>query len=231
MTTTTPASWRPAPETDNPYRRARQEWDDRLGSAIVHARNWRMATFVALGGLLLSILGMIYLGKQPKAVPHIIEVDHLGAASYRGPVGGSQYTPSDAAIRYHLQRFVEDTRSISSDAAVLKKNWLDAYTAVSPKGANMLTAWVQAPEHDPFKRAEQGRVTLETVAAVRVSQDTWQLDWRETSWDTHGARTGEPVLWRGMFKVLLQPPQSDVEMAKNPIGLYVDEFHWDTVAR
>jgi type IV secretion system protein VirB5 len=231
MTTTTTTSWRPDPAPDTPYRRARQEWDDRMGSALVHARNWRHATFAALAAVLVSIFGMIYLGRLPKAVPHIIEVDHLGAATYRGPVGQADYAPTDATIRYHLQRFVENTRSISSDATVLKKNWFDAYTAVTPKGANMLTAYVQAPEHDPFRRAKDGRVTLESVSTVRVSQDTWQLDWRETTWDNHGIPVGLPALWRGMFKVSLQPPTTPEAMEKNPIGLYVDEFHWDTVAR
>ena len=230
--TPTQTAWRPDPEPDTPYRRARQEWDDRMGSALVHARNWRLAAFVALGAVLLAIAGMIYLGRLPKAVPHIIEVDHLGGATYRGPVGQADYVPTDATIRYHLQRFIENTRSISSDAAVLKQNWFDAYTAVTPKGANMLTAYVSAPEHEPFRRAQEGaRVTLETVSAVRVSQDTWQVDWRETTWDSHGSVVGGPVLWRGMFKILLQVPTTAEAMAKNPIGLYVDEFHWDTVAQ
>jgi type IV secretory pathway TrbF-like protein len=231
MSTTTTSTWRPDPEPSTPYRRARQEWDDRMGSAIVHARNWRLASFATLAALFVAILGMIYLGRLPKAVPHIIEVDHLGGATYRGPVGETQYTPSDAVVRYHLQRFVENTRTISSDVAVLKKNWFDAYTAVTPKAANMLTAYVQAPEHDPFRRAQEGRVTLQTVSTVRVSQDTWQLDWRETTWDTHGTPVGAPTLWRGMFKISLQPPTTEAAMAANPIGLYVDEFHWDTVAR
>ena len=64
---------------------------------------------------------MIYLGALPKAVPHIIEVDRLGAASYRGPVGQTDYVPTEAVITYHLRRFVEDTREISSDLAVLKQ--------------------------------------------------------------------------------------------------------------
>ena len=39
-----------------------------------------------------SVGGMIYLGAMPKAVPHIIEVDRLGAAVYLGPVGQSATT-------------------------------------------------------------------------------------------------------------------------------------------
>jgi type IV secretion system protein VirB5 len=230
----TKTKWSAGGAADTPYMRARQEWDRRMGSAIVHARNWRLATFAALGAVTLSIGGMVYLGRLPKAVPHIIEVDQLGAATYRGPVGqtSADYVPSDSTVKYHLQRFIEDTRTISTDVAVDRKNWLEAYTLVTSKGGNMLTAWVSAPEHEPFHRAAAGeRVSLEVLSAVRVSQDTWQFDWRETSWDKNGNAAGSPVLWRGMFHILLQLPKTTESMAKNPIGLYIDEFHWDTIQR
>ena len=37
----------PAPET--PYQRAGQLWDERIGSARVQARNWRLMAFGCLG--------------------------------------------------------------------------------------------------------------------------------------------------------------------------------------
>ena len=230
----TKTKWMPGGQADTPYMRARQEWDARMGSALVHARNWRLATFGALFAVVVALAGMIYLGRLPKAVPHIIEVDHLGAASYRGPIGQSEadYVPSDASVKYHLQRFLEDTRSISSDTAVLKRNWLDAYTLVTPKGGNMLTAYVSQPDHEPFHRATAGElVSVEVLSSVRVSQDTWQVDWRESTWDKNGSAVGAPTVWRGMFHVLFHLPKTEEAMARNPIGLYIDEFHWDTIQR
>jgi len=223
--------WSTGGAADTPYMRARQEWDSRMGSAIVHAKNWRLATFASLGIVVLSVAGMIYLGAKPKAVPHIIEVDQLGAAIYRGPAGKSvsEYTPSDATLKYHLRRFIEDTRTISSDTAVIKRNWIDAYALVTPRGGNMLTAYVSKPENEPFRRSQEERVSTEILAQVRVSNDTWQIDWRETNWDKNGNPVGLPVIWRGMFRVMMQQPKTEEAMARNPIGLYVDEFHWDKV--
>ena len=131
-----------------------------------------MATFVSLGAVLLALVGLVYLGAQPKAVPHIIEIDHLGAPTYRGPVAQGDYVPPDAAIKYHLHRFLEDTRTISSDIAVVKRNWLDAYTLCSQRGGNMLTSYVQAPGNDPFRRALEERVTIEIVSTVRACRRT-----------------------------------------------------------
>jgi type IV secretory pathway TrbF-like protein len=223
--------WKPEGALDTPYMRARQEWDTRMGTALEHARNWRRAAFASSAVVLASVVGLVVLGMQPKAVPHIIEVDHLGAATYRGPITqtGSDYTPSEAVIKYHLHRFLEDTRTISSDAVVLKHNWLDAYVLVTPRGGNMLSAFVQRPENDPFRRAQDERVAIEVLSAVRVSNDTWQIDWRETVSDKNGSPSSAPAVWRGMFHIVLNRPKTEEEMAKNPIGLYVDEFHWDKV--
>jgi type IV secretion system protein VirB5 len=226
----TKLKWTPDGEADTPYRRARAEWDARMGSAVVHAANWRRAAFASFALTGVSLGGMIYLGAKPKAVPHIIQIDAIGAPSYLGPVGQaeSQYVPSDATLKYHLRRFLEDTRTLSSDAAVVKQNWLDAYTLCTPRGANMLTAYVSAPGNDPFKRAATAHVTIEIAAMVRVSTGTWQVDWREVQSDKAG-NPSAPVVWRGMLTTILQPPRTEEAMAKNPIGLYVDEFHWDRV--
>ncbi len=223
--------WTAHGAADTPYMRARQEWDRRMGSAIVHARNWRLCSFVCLALVALSLGGLILLGTKPKAVPHIIEIDQLGAALYRGPAGktAADYNPTEATIKYHLRRFIEDTRTISADPAVIKKNWVDAYQLVTPRGGNMLTAYVSKPENEPFRRSQDERVTTEVMAMVRVSNDTWQIDWRESEFDRNGTPIGNPVLWRGMFKILLQLPKTEEAMAKNPIGLYIDEFHWDKV--
>jgi type IV secretory pathway TrbF-like protein len=221
--------WKPDGPLETPYLRARQEWDLRMGSAVVQAKNWRLATFASLASVLASSVGMIYLGAQPKAVPHIIEVDRLGAASYHGPVGQSDYVPTEAVITYHLRRFVEDTREISSDLAVLKRNWLDAYTLLTPRGGNMLSAFVQKPENDPFRRAQEERVTVEILSAVRAAGDTWQIDWRESSWDKGGSPLGAPVIWRAMLRTVVALPKTAEAMRNNPIGLYIDELHWDRV--
>ena len=37
------------PEPATPYQRAAQVWDDRIGSARVQAKNWRLISFGGLG--------------------------------------------------------------------------------------------------------------------------------------------------------------------------------------
>lgn len=224
-------TWSPEGETTTPYKRARKEWDDRMGSAIAQARNWRLATFATICFIALpSLGGMIYLGAQPKAVPHIVEVSSDGSASYRGPAGRAweQYTPSAASMRYHLSRFVTNTRMISSDQAVVKRNWLDAYTLVTSDARNTLNEYART--HDPFGRSQQERVSVQILSMVPMSGDSWQIDWREDSWGLRGERKGESY-WRGIFRVVTRKPENEDMLASNPIGLYIDEFHWSKIQR
>jgi type IV secretory pathway TrbF-like protein len=165
--------WTPDGHVETRYRKARKEWDDRMGGAVIQARNWRLATLLSLGLVLVSLAGTIYLGAQPKAVPHIVQVDRIGAPTYVGPVGQSarEYRPGDATIKYHLRRFIDETRSVSSDPAVVRKNWTDAYTVITANAANQLSAY--AERNDPIRRAQDARVTVDVAAIVQVSKETW----------------------------------------------------------
>lgn len=225
------SSWRPEEVAETPYQRARQEWDRRMGASTVQAANWRRSTFGLIGLLFFACAAILYLGAQPKLVPQIIEVDKLGEPKYLGPADRTalrEWKPSTPSIQYHLRRFVSDTREISSDATVLKRNWFDAYKLVTPNGANELNAYVR--DSKPFEQLQaRVRVTLQVNVVVPISTDTWQVDWTETTWDDHGNPT-DTAAWRGAFHVLVRIPDSTDELVSNPLGLYVDELHWARLA-
>ena len=199
-----------------------------MGTALAQAYNWRLAALFALGLAFVALLGTVYLGVQPKAVPHIVQIDRLGAPTYLGPVGQSvrEWKPTDAVLKYHLRRFITDTRTVSSDVVVMKRYWADAYTLITGNAANHLTAFAQ--ETNPIKRGEDERVTVDVKSMVQLSADTWQVDWVENGWDKGGLETATSV-WRGVFRVLVRVPETEEQLATNPIGLFIDEFHWSKV--
>ena len=198
-----------------------------MGLATVQAANWRRAAFGLVGLQLFTCLGILYLAAQPKLVPHIIEVDKLGEPKYLGPLerrAVHDFKPSTPAIQYHLRRFVTDTREISSDPGLLKRNWIDAYRLVTTRGANQLNAYVR--DRNPFAQLQaQIRITLQVNVIVAISADTWQADWTETTWDDQGNQT-DTRSFRGTFHLLVRVPESSDELAANPLSLYIDELHW-----
>lgn len=207
------------------YLKARMEWDDRYGSARIQALNWRYLSFFLLGLLMLSMLGMVYLGTLPKKAIHVIEVDKLGHAAYQGEAGtsGVQYKVNEASRKYHLTRFIEDVRSLPADPIVVKRQWEDAYALVTPAAANMLSDY--ARKYVPTDRMKEERITLNNLTLIPISENSWSAEWEETYWNTRGGNNGTHK-WKGIFNLTFQEPTTDAQLKVNPIGMYIDSFSW-----
>ena len=108
------------PDPETPYQKAAQVWDERIGSARVQARNWRLMAF---GCLLLSgglAAGLVWQSTKGTVTPWVVEIDHLGQAQAVAPASPF-YQPTDPQIAFHLARFIEDVRGLPSDAVVLRQ--------------------------------------------------------------------------------------------------------------
>ena len=101
----------------------------------------------------------------------------------REPSGRRQriYKPSDAQIAFHLARFVDNVRSLSIDAVVVRQNWLKAYDFVTDRAAVTLNEY--ARENDPFAKVGRETVAVEVTSVVRASDTSFQVRWLERSFE------------------------------------------------
>lgn len=209
------------PEPETPYQRAGQLWDERIGSARVQARNWRMMAF---GGLALSSglsTALVWQSMQSRVVPYVVEVDRLGEARAVSPVG-SDYRPTDPQVAWHLGRFIADVRGVSLDPVLLREQWLSAYDFASPRGALFLGEYARAAQ--PFARVGERTVSVQVTSVVRASDRSFQVKWTETVLE-RGSAAGTSR-WTGILSVIVRPPKSADTLRKNPLGLYVDAIDW-----
>ena len=209
------------PEPETPYQRAGQVWDERIGSARVQARNWRL---MALGGLTLSGAlagGLLWQSLQSRVVPYVVEVDRLGEARAVAPAAEG-YRPTDPQIAWHLARFVRQVRSVSLDPVLMRQDWLAAYDMVTGRGAKFLGEYARAA--DPFAGVGQRTVSVQVTSVVRASDRSFQVKWTETAWE-RGSLAGT-TRWTAILAVALRPPKSADMLRRNPLGLYVDAIDW-----
>jgi type IV secretion system protein VirB5 len=209
------------PEPVTPYQKAAQVWDERIGSARVQARNWRL---MALGCLALSAglsAALTWQSTRSSVVPYVVEVDNLGAAQAVAPAL-AVYRPTDPQIAWHLARFVEHVRQVPADPIVLRQNWLRAYDFATDRGAVALND--HARVNDPFAQVGDTQISIEVSSVIRASDTSFRVAWIERRYENGQLATTER--WTAILTVVIQPPRDAERLRTNPLGVYVHAINW-----
>ena len=208
-----------------PPARGRREWDDRYSGLARGKRNWQLAALglLAIDGLLAG--GLIHLATQSRVSPFVVEVDRLGQAVAFGPAEQLRKT-DERLIRYQLNLFIRDVRSVFSDAEVQKTVINRAYGHSKDAALGFLNDYFK--KSNPFLREAEGTVTVQVQSVLRLSPSSWQVQWRETPIAT-GGRVGQEAAWQAVLGVELTPPETTDLLLVNPLGLYVTEINWTQV--
>ena len=209
------------PEPETPYQRAVQVWDERIGSARVQARNWRLMAF---GSLILSAgfaSALVWQSARGTVVPWVVQVDNLGQAQTVAPAN-ADYRPTDPQIAFHLGRFIEQVRAIPADAIIVRQNWLRAYEWTTDRGAAALNDYARA--NDPFAKVGRQQVAVEVSSVIRASPNSFRVAWTERHFENGQLSTTER--WTAILTIIIQPPRDAERLRANPLGIYVNAISW-----
>ena len=210
-----------SPEPETPYQKAAQAWDERIGSARVQAKNWRIMAF---GSLILSAgfaSALVWQSARGTVVPWVVQVDNLGQSQAVAPAV-TEYRPTDPQIAFHLGRFIEQTRSIPSDAIIVRQNWLRAYEFTTDRGAATLNDYARA--NDPFTKVGRQQIAVEVSSVIRASNDSFRVAWTERHYENGQLSTTER--WTAILTIVIQTPHDAERLRANPLGIYVNAISW-----
>ena len=209
------------PEPETPYQRAGQLWDERIGSARVQARNWRL---IAFGNLMLAgglSAALVWQSMQSRVTPYVVEVDRVGVTRAIAPAEAS-YRPTDPQVAWHLARFISSIRSRSLDPVLMRRDWLGAYDFTTKRGSQFLGDYARTA--DPFAQVGEVTVSVQVTSVVRASDRSFQVKWIETAFE-RGALAGSSR-WTAILTTVSKPPTDAETLRKNPLGIYVDAIDW-----
>jgi type IV secretion system protein VirB5 len=209
------------PEPVTPYQRAAQAWDDRIGSARVQAKNWRLAFFGTLALSSALTAGIIWQGARGSIIPWVVEVDKLGEAQAVAPAT-ADWQPTDPQVAFHLARFIEQVRSIPADAIVVRQNWLRAYDFTTPQGALALNDYARS--NDPFAQIGKVQVGVDVTSVIRASNTSFRVAWVERRYQD--GSLAETTRWSAILTIKIQQPKTPDALRKNPLGLFVNAINW-----
>jgi type IV secretory pathway TrbF-like protein len=209
------------PEPETPYQRAAQAWDERIGSARVQARNWRL---MALGELALIAglaAALVWQSARGTIVPWVVQVDRLGEAQAVAPAIAN-FRPTDPQIAWHLARFIEQVRGIAADPIIVRQNWLRAYDFATDRGALALNDFARAS--DPFGRVGRQQVAVEVSSVIRASDDSFRVAWIERTYEN--GQLARTERWTAILTIVVQPARDAERLRKNPLGIFVHAINW-----
>lgn len=209
------------PEPETPFQKAAQVWDERIGSARVQARNWRL---IAFGNLFLAAglaCGLIWQAARGTVTPWVVEIDKLGQAQAVGPAI-ADYQPTDPQIAWYLARFIENVRSLPADPVIVRQNWLAAYDFVTDKGAVALNDYARA--NDPFGKIGKIEIAVEISSVIRASGDSFRVAWIERRYENASLAATEH--WTAILTIVIKIPHDAEHLRKNPLGVFVNAINW-----
>ncbi len=209
------------PEPETPYQKAAQVWDERIGSARVQAKNWRLMAF---GSLFLSAGlagGLVWQSLRGTVVPWVVQVDKLGEAQTVAPAI-ADYMPSDPQIAWYLARFIHDVRATPADPVVVRQNWLQAYDFTTTSGAVALNDYARAD--DPFAKLGKQQIAVDVASVIRASPSSFRVAWIEHRYQD-GA-LADNSRWTAILTIAIAPPADADRLRKNPLGIYVSAINW-----
>lgn len=218
-----PLGYKQSEPLETPFQKAKEEWDNRIGSARVQASNWR---FFALGALILCIIlsfGLIYQSSKSTVTPYVVQVDKNGVAQAIGPAAQANYKPNDAEIKYFLGQFVEKSRGIPLDPVVAKKNWMQIYAYLGQAATIKMNNYMQTAA--PADKVGKNTVQTSINVIVQESDNTYQIRWKEEVYSDAGQPL-DTYNMTGLFTIEFHPPTKEEDLMKNPLGLYIKDFNW-----
>lgn len=209
------------PQPETPYQRAAQIWDERIGSARVQAKNWRLMAF----GLLLLTGGfaaaLVWQSMRGSVVPWVVQVDKFGEAQVVASAV-ADYRPTDPQIAWHLARFIEQVRGIPDDPVIVRQNWLRAYDYTTDRGAISLNDYARL--NDPFAKVGKIQIAIEVSSVIRASPDSFRVAWVERRYE-NGSLAGTER-WTAILTIAIQQPDDADRLKANPLGVYVNAINW-----
>lgn len=214
----------PAPQNmPTRYQRASQVWDDRMGTLVIQARNWRLAALMSIGGLLVAMLGCIYMSTKASVVPYLIEVEASGQVRLVGQVHTRDWSLSKSAKQKILHQWIHNLRAVSSDKHVMVSR-LAALRTHSTVSANMqLDEYLK--NNNPFEVVgKQMRIVhIEATTIIPGTDNAYRVQWREEVMDSGGVKL-KTNAFIAEVHLSITPPKTEKELRANPLGVYVAFF-------
>ncbi len=206
---------------ETPYLRAKQEWDERIGTTQVQAKNWRLlAIFTALIAMFALVIALIAMTTN-KNIVYVAEITKAGQVMNVAPLR-ARYQVTETQEMYFIGNFVKLIRNLPLDPVVAKQNMLEAYAFLTKRGSEQLNKFLQ--QNNYLQWLGKKTITVNITDVTPISPHTYHVGWTETTIGSDGLQESVKS-FDGVFTLIIHPPTAKESILVNPLGIYITDFN------
>lgn len=210
------------------YEKAVEAFENQLLNISKALHTWKILAFICLGIAFLALSGNIYLSTRSTLIPYVIEVDEAGNAKAINPAHQKNYEPKEEFLIYSLKEFVRNFRWISLDPVVQNSLYSKAMNLLTePMQEKLKEISLEENLSNLIQEKYTRDVQINSVIKVAGTKNTYQIKWREILYSSSGDILLNKTLV-GIFTISIKQPKTLQELDRNPLGVYIVDFHITT---
>ena len=210
------------------YEKAVEAFENQLLNISKALHTWKILAFICLGIAFLALSGNIYLSTRSTLVPYVIEVDEAGNAKAINPAYQKNYEPKEEFLIYSLKEFVRNFRWISLDPVVQNSLYSKAMNLLTePMQEKLKEISLEENLSNLMQEKYTRDVQINSAIKVAGTKNTYQIKWREILYSSSGDILLNKILV-GIFTISIEQPKTLQELDRNPLGVYIVDFHITT---
>ncbi len=205
---------------------AKNVYNARISELFSKYRFLQLITVISLLICIISIAGVIHIGSQSKFVPYIVEVNKLGETVVVGEIHAGTIK-DQRIIRAKVASFIKTLRTVSVDPALQRNFIFETYHSLQrgDPAINKANVFYKDKATNPFELGKKINREVEIVSLLEMTSNTYQLDWKEKTFDKSGVLLYIKG-YRALVTVYLIPTavESIEDLIKNPLGIYIKDY-------
>lgn len=210
------------------YEKAVEAFENQLLNISKALHTWKILAFICLGIAFLALSGNIYLSTRSTLIPYVIEVDEAGNAKAINPAYQKNYEPKEEFLIYSLKEFVRNFRWISLDPVVQNSLYSKAMNLLTePMQEKLKEISLEENLSNLMQEKYTRDVQINSAIKVAGTKNTYQIKWREILYSSSGDILLNKILV-GIFTIYIEQPKTLQELDRNPLGVYIVDFHITT---
>lgn len=203
------------------FDKAKQEWFERMGTPVVErARYFIMATL--FGTAFISVVGtLMYMMPLSRVEPYVVHVDKVTGQAAAVRAASETYKPGAREKQYFVTKWVRGLLEL--DPNTTERTLVEVYEASRGKAVDEFTDFVNKTKPVVRVKTEVNltrTVEIKSYSPLNDQSSLVRVETEERSINKSPIRRSYVVT----VHYAIDPPKTEKEIMKNPIGLFVTHF-------